>query len=323
MNDLNENKSMAFHYFLRGVILFSFALFIVLLVRSDNLLYYIAPRMMIYVKLSAMGLYAISVYQLFLGFKALSGKIELCECQNLPSRSIFKNSIVYGLFILPLVLGLLMPNVVIGSALAAKKGVNLSSSNLVKTSDLQTSNRMAKENTENISGIVIDEPIKPEESTKSDSKYTQEELEKLFDYDIFTEFYAKFGMELYQNDIIRVEEEIYIETLTTIDLFLDTFVGKKVQLSGFVYREDNMTSQEFVVSRFAMQCCAADAAPYGMLVEYDQANKIAEDEWVRVTGTLTKTEFNGYEIMKLNVETLDKIEEPSSPYVYPNYDFGY
>ncbi len=317
---MENNKSMAVHYFLRGVILFAFALFIVLLVRTDSMYYYIAPRMMFYVKLSAMGLYAISVYQLFLGFKALSGKIELCECQNMPSRSIFKNTIVYGLFIVPLLLGFLMPNVVIGSAMAAKKGVNLNSASLVRSSDPATNNRK-------IEVSIVEEPAQKQNMSKSNnsdfSQLTDEELEALFEYDIFTEFYAKFGMQLYKNSVIMIEEETYIESLTTIDLFLDTFVGRELQISGFIFREDNLSDQQFVIARFAMQCCAADAMPFGVLVESDHANSYAKDEWVRIRGTLTKTEFNGYEIMLIEADSIERITEPASPYVYPNYDIGF
>lgn len=318
---MENNKSIAIHYFLRGVILFAFALFIVLLVRTDSMYYYIAPRMMLYVKLSAMGLYAISVYQLFLGFKALSGKIELCECQNMPSRSIFKNTIVYGLFIVPLLLGFFMPNVVIGSTMAAKKGVNLNSASLVKTSNPEANNRK-------IEVSALEETAQKQNTNivSSNTKFsqlTEEELEALFDYDIFTEFYAKFGMQLYKNDLIRIEEDVYIESLTTIDLFLDTFVGRDLEISGFVYREDNLTDQQFVIARFAMQCCAADSMPFGVLVESDQANSIANDEWITVKGTLVKTDFNGYEIMLIKAENIERIPEPASPYVYPNYDIGF
>jgi putative membrane protein len=226
-----------------------------------------------------------------------------------------------------LLLGFLLPNAVMGSSLAAKKGVNLSSSSLVKTSNNESGNRKTQIQTQDISlqepsSDIIEETSESVESN-NDTKLSDAEIEKLFEYDIFTEFYAKFGMELYENDIIPIEEDIFIETLTTIDLFLDTFIGKKIQIIGFVHREDNMTDKQFVVSRFAIQCCSADAAPYGVLIEYDKANNFADDEWVKVIGTLSKTVFNDFEIMKLDVESIEKIEEPGAPYVYPNYDFGY
>jgi putative membrane protein len=317
---MNENKSMSIHYFLRGAILFAFALFIVLLVKSDSLVYYIAPRMVIYVKLSAMGLYAISVYQIYLGIRALSGKAgAACDCQHPPSSSIIKNFVVYGLFIFPLLLGFLLPNTVMGSAFAAKKGMNLNSANSIRTTETSEADQPSPD-----PAYSLQDTQQEIASNESDSsEISDEELEKLFDYDIFTEFYAKFGMQLYKQDLITIQEDIYIETLTTLDLFLDTFVGKKVQLSGFVYREDGMNEQQFVVGRFALQCCSADAAPYGVMVEYDNAQNIADDEWVTVTGTLTKTTFNDYEIMKIDVENVISIEEPDSPYVYPNYDFGF
>lgn len=92
-------------------------------------------------------------------------------------------------------------------------------------------------------------------------------------------------------DVIQIPDKQFLETMTTIDLYLDNFVGKKVQIEGFVYKEQGISANQFVVSRFAMQCCSADALPVGMLAEYDRAKQFVADEWVRVTGTVQKTKY--------------------------------
>jgi putative membrane protein len=298
-------RVLSFHHLLKALILFGFAIYIAQLVRTDKILLYIAPRMVDYVKWSAVGLYAIAVYQLYQTVRTLFGKPSaVCDCghdhdhDHMPSRSLLKNSAVYGIFIFPLLLAFLLPDTSMGSSLAAKKGMNLSSSSSVKK----------------------DTPAAPADQAAEGKAVT--DSSELFPADKFTQHYAKHAAALYQQDVIKVPEDIYIETLTTVDLYLDRFVGKKLELTGFVYRTEEMKSNQFVVGRFSIQCCSADAAPFGVLIEYDRAQTYADDSWVTVTGTIGKTKFNDVDIMVLKVEKVAKAAVPAVQYVYPNYDFG-
>ncbi|MCZ8515032.1 DUF1980 domain-containing protein [Paenibacillus filicis] len=97
-----------------------------LFVKTGNLIYYIAPRMENYVKFSAVALYMIAVYQVYAGLRAIQGHIASCDCEHPPARSFLRNTAVYSFFIIPLALGFLMPNTAMSSALADKKGMNLS-----------------------------------------------------------------------------------------------------------------------------------------------------------------------------------------------------
>jgi putative membrane protein len=323
---LNTDRSLTLHHFIRGFLLLGFAFFIVYLVKADNLLYYIAPIMTTYVKLSAVALYIIAVYQLYLGFMSLFGKSQSCDCGHI-SPSWWKNGIAYSLFIFPLLLGFLLPDTALGSAMAAKKGINLNSSAQIKTELLSRENNKSLIITDDTlpnqnSSIpnAVSEELKTDQ-TENNSSTTDESLDELFPYDSFTEYYAKFAKRLYPQDIIPIEEELFMETITTLDLYLDEFSGKKVKISGFVFRQDDMSSDQFAVSRFAMSCCSADAAPYGIFSEYPNAQKYADDTWVEVIGTIEKTNFNDFEIMKLRIEQISTIPQPENTYVYPNYDF--
>ncbi|WP_182302278.1 TIGR03943 family putative permease subunit [Cohnella cholangitidis] len=136
------------------------------------------------------------------------------------------------------------------------------------------------------------------------------------------ESYAKFGKKLVRQNVVKVTDKQFIETLTTIDLFRTAFVGKTIELSGFVYREESMGDTQFGVSRFAINCCSADASPYGMMVNYDKANTLETDEWVTVSGKLGTTAYNGIEIIQLQVDKVVKIAPPEDPYVSADLDFG-
>jgi uncharacterized repeat protein (TIGR03943 family) len=318
------------HHFIKAAILFGFAMYIVYLVKTDNILYYIAPRMVDYVKWSAIAFYAIAVYQVYQAIRAFLGSAAACECDHdhTPSSSLLKNTVIYGLFFFPLLLGFLLPDTSMGSSLAAKKGMNLSSSSNVKKDAAAAAPSAPAPNPSTppaaaapgsgTSGSIA----APGASTGSTAPSTAGSQDEMFPSDKFTEHYAKYAKELYKTGVIPVKEDLYIETLTTVDLYLDQFVGKKMELTGFVYRQEDMKDNQFVVGRFSIQCCSADAAPFGVLAEYDRAKNFADDSWVTVTGTIQKTKFNDMDIMVLKVEKVAKAEPAKAQYVYPNIDFG-
>jgi putative membrane protein len=77
---MEENRSLTLHYFLRAAILTGFALYIMFLVKTGNITYYIAPRMVIYVKLAAIGFYVIAVYQAYIAIGSLLSKKNAATC---------------------------------------------------------------------------------------------------------------------------------------------------------------------------------------------------------------------------------------------------
>ncbi|WP_159886304.1 TIGR03943 family putative permease subunit [Paenibacillus puerhi] len=316
-------RVLSFHHAIKALILFGFAGYIAYLVQTDRILLYIAPRMIDYVKWSALGLYAVAAYQAYLAVKMLRAKHEPdCGCghDHAPSRSVLKNTVVYGLFILPLLLGFMLPDSTLGSSLAAKKGMNLSSASSVKKEVPITSSESEPGHTPGETGSSgadgTDGSIGAKKAGRPDP------LDDLFPSDKFTKQYADYAKVLYQNDTIQVSEQFFMETLTSIDLYLDRFVGRKLELTGFVYRQEEMNDRQFVIGRFSIQCCSADAAPFGVLAEYDRAKTLETDGWVTVTGKIEKTTFNEAEIMVLKVEKVVRAEPAKTPYVYPNMNFG-
>ncbi|CAM3978997.1 TIGR03943 family protein [Paenibacillus alkaliterrae] len=290
------------HHLIRAVILTGFAMFIVYLDRTGEMVLYIAPRMELYVKLSALGLYAAAIYQVYAALqKRLGRQAPVCDCEHEPSPSLFKNCVIYGLFVFPLLLGFLVPTGTLGSALAAKKGVNLSGS-------------AAFERAVDGSPDAAQQPL--------EGKLSGDAMDQLFPSDEYTESHAAYGKLLYKEPLITVPEKQFIETLTTLDLYREAFIGKEIEISGFVYREDDMGKERFAVSRFAMNCCSADALPYGLMIIWPKAMDYVEDEWVSVKGTFTTSSYLDNEIITLEATKLERMKAPESPYVYPDLDFG-
>ncbi|MCY4071067.1 MAG: TIGR03943 family protein [Chloroflexi bacterium] len=95
------------------------------------------------------------------------------------------------------------------------------------------------------------------------------------------------------------------------------FNGQSVDVSGFVYREPSMGEDEFMVSRFTMSCCVADAYPIGMPVRSSAAGEFAPGAWVRVRGEVLADLFQGEFAPIVHADAIALIEEPAQPYLYP------
>ncbi|QHT61092.1 TIGR03943 family protein [Paenibacillus lycopersici] len=321
---------MANHYFLRGLLLGGFTIYIVYLVKSDHLQYYIAPRMMIYVKFAALALFLLAVYFIYEALQHRFGWREAeeeCECGHEPSRSRWRNIILYGLFAAPLLFGFVLPDKIMGSDIVAVKGINLSgSANAMKKSPVAVTTATDRQpvSSSNSASVINTQPTTdtaamPPTNSKSQPSAEESEtakLKKLFPYDEYTEDFARLGIAMYPSELIHVRPEGFLEVSTMLSMYMDNFLGKKIDISGFVYREPDMKSDQFSISRLVMNCCSADASPYGILVKSPQTN-YKKDTWIHLVGVIGKTNYGGNTILEITAKQATVIEAPKDPYVYP------
>jgi putative membrane protein len=118
-------------------------------------------------------------------------------------------------------------------------------------------------------------------------------------------FYEELEKKLVAMDEIVVEDETYIQTMNIIDQNPDKFAGKKIEVVGFVFRESDFAENQMVIARFGLSCCVADSSVYGTLSTGDMVKDLKEDQWVKVSGTLSKTDtmsgfFRIYKLKKSN-----------------------
>src|SRR5439155_19337874 len=71
----------------------------------------------------------------------------------------------------------------------------------------------------------------------------------------------------------------------------DRLNGREADVIGFVYRRDGDPKGQFMVARFVMSCCSADAQAVGMPVEWSGADDLPLDRWIRVRGRVKVQQF--------------------------------
>ena len=95
------------------------------------------------------------------------------------------------------------------------------------------------------------------------------------------------------------------------------FNGQEARVIGFIYRDDRFAANEFMVSRFTISCCAADAAPIGLLVRAGDDVALADDSWVEVRGHFEAGQLDGESMPLLIATDITQTDVPEQPYLYP------
>lgn len=76
---------------------------------------------------------------------------------------------------------------------------------------------------------------------------------------------------------------------------LERYEGKKLQFVAMVVKPEQCPENYFVPGRMAMTCCADDMAFLGYVCEFAGAGSLKQREWVKVTATVAKEYFKGYD----------------------------
>ncbi len=97
---------------------------------------------------------------------------------------------------------------------------------------------------------------------------------------------------------------------------IDKYIGFKISIKGFVYKDLELDEDEFVPARLMMTCCAADLSPCGFVCKYNKASELEGDTWVTVEGTIIKKERNGIEDPQIDVNNISSAD-PTEDYIYP------
>ena len=98
-----------------------------------------------------------------------------------------------------------------------------------------------------------------------------------------------------KTDVIELNNDSYgIWYLDSLD-HLERYEGKKVKFTAMVLKPKGFPKGYFVPGRMAMTCCADDMAFLGFACEYDRADSLADQQWVKVTATVSKEYFADYE----------------------------
>lgn len=107
----------------------------------------------------------------------------------------------------------------------------------------------------------------------------------------------------------------WLDLLTSPNL--QQFEGDEVHLTGFVYHELDQDPDEFMLGRYVVTCCVADAFAVGVSVEWPQSILLQENQWVELHGTIIDYDESGLKPISIHANSITEIEPLQQPYIYP------
>lgn len=91
--------------------------------------------------------------------------------------------------------------------------------------------------------------------------------------------------------------------------------GMRISVIGRVARPEDTPEGTFILFRFLISCCAADAQPIAVLVRVPDTSLPEVDKWVEIRGRTTIETIRGIKALILEADTVKEIPAPSSPYI--------
>ncbi len=98
---------------------------------------------------------------------------------------------------------------------------------------------------------------------------------------------------------------------------MTSFNNQPADVIGFVYTEPTFGVDHFMVARFAISCCVADASAIGVPVLWKDSANLKADTWVRVKGNFQVGAFRNDTVPVLQAATVESVPQPEHPYLYP------
>jgi len=99
-------------------------------------------------------------------------------------------------------------------------------------------------------------------------------------------------------------------SLLDLILYTEEFNGKAIAVEGMVYRGAKAEKNTFLLFRFAVTCCAADAVPFSIGVKTAIAEDLPNDAWVRVEGHFRFETINEKQILSISAVNILTIPTP-------------
>ncbi|WP_096201069.1 TIGR03943 family putative permease subunit [Bacillus sp. FJAT-45350] len=312
----NNNQDLGFHAYIRGIILIGFALLLVAFIVTGNIRFYIAPKMMPFIYFATGTFIVLGVIQIIRSTKKGQEEEMDCDCgaDHSMGGSRITKLIIYSIFVIPIVMGFVLPDRVLDSSVAANRGIQYGGGLLTKPVAPASG-----EGSTSRAEAFLEDPDAYFDGLEGDDVENHFSVEDFYTEEGFNTYYKELAEELSNVDRLIIDDENYLDIMTMLDIHLEEFIGREIEMLGFVYREPEFEDNQLVVARFAMTCCVADASVYGTMIETEDANMFENDTWIRVSGTLDQTEYNEFAIPLIHLREFEMIDEPEQPYVFPSF----
>ena len=123
------------------------------------------------------------------------------------------------------------------------------------------------------------------------------------------------------DEITEIQPENYTNILKAVHDDLDSYVGLKIKITGYVYRLIDFQEDEFVLARdMFINEEGTQSVVVGFLSQYKDANKLKDGEWVEIIGVIEKGKYHNEDVPILKITELKQVSDPENAFVLPPND---
>lgn len=119
-----------------------------------------------------------------------------------------------------------------------------------------------------------------------------------------------------KGSVSKITASNYTNILKVVHEDINSYIGCKINFSGYVYRVLDLQDNQFVLARDMVISSDFQSVIVGFLCEFDNAKDFSDNTWIEITGTLIKGVYHG-DMPIVRVTEIKKIDKPNDEFVYP------
>ena len=141
-----------------------------------------------------------------------------------------------------------------------------------------------------------------------ENKNTSIDKKTLYEYELKNDFIKYNKSSMHNNkEIIKIDEKNAL-TLEEIRLNPKEFIGRQIEIHGFVCKENYLNKNQFIIGRIFITCCAADSRVIGIVSEYDRIDELKENDNINAIGIIESSTLKD-DNNKIHIIPIIKIEK--------------
>ena len=147
----------------------------------------------------------------------------------------------------------------------------------------------------------------------------------VFGISVYKIFFASGKFEvndrIQTKEIIEINSDNYANILQAVHDDLESYVGMKIKITGYIYKVIDFEENQFVIARdMYINEEKSQSVVIGFLTQYKNAKNFRNGEWVELIGVIEKGKYHNEEIPIIEVRELKQVKEPENAYVKKKSD---
>ena len=122
-----------------------------------------------------------------------------------------------------------------------------------------------------------------------------------------------FAKQILASNHIEITNSNYTTILEDAYDNIDSYLGKNISITGYVFRLPDFGNNEFVIAR-DMLVDNTHSQVVGFLCNYNQISQFQTNTWVRINGIIEKGHYFG-EIPIIRIKSIKKVTTPNEIFV--------